>query len=148
MTHARPALNLLAALIALAATATASAADPLLEDRLARIERIMENQSASGLMLQQQQLQQELQELRGLVESQQFEIQKMQRQLRDQYLDIDSRLGAGKGPDSPPAGAPTLGHQPRRWPLGPRHPPSRRRERSMPAAKTSSHRWARKSRRR
>ncbi len=81
--------------------AAVDAADTLIEDRLARIERIMENQSASGLMLQQQQLQQELQELRGLVESQQFEIQKLQRTLRDQYMDIDARLGPGKDGTAP-----------------------------------------------
>jgi tol-pal system protein YbgF len=89
--------------------ANARAADPLMEDRVARIERIMENQSASGLALQLQQLQQEMQQLRGLVETQQFEIQKLQRQLRDQYLDIDSRLGAGKGTETPGTGSPIPG---------------------------------------
>ncbi|WP_295455328.1 tol-pal system protein YbgF [uncultured Thiodictyon sp.] len=84
----------------------ATATDPLIENRVARIERIIDNQSASGQQLQMQQLQQEMQELRGLVETQQFEIQKLQRQLRDQYLDIDSRLGTGKGLDAPAGAAP------------------------------------------
>ena len=101
----RPALLLATALLAGAAIpGGARAADALTEDRLARLERIMENQSASSITLQMQQLQQELQELRGLVETQQFELQKLQRQLRDQYLDIDSRLGTAKTPD-PSAGA-------------------------------------------
>jgi tol-pal system protein YbgF len=78
-----------------------------LEDRVARIERIMDNQSASGIMLQMQQIQQELQELRGLVETQQFALQKIQRQMRDQYLDIDSRLGTNKDAATPAAAEPT-----------------------------------------
>jgi tol-pal system protein YbgF len=105
MRYAPSALLLIAALGA----ATVDAADTFIEDRLARIERIMENQSASGLMLQQQQLQQELQELRGLVETQQFEIQKLQRTLRDQYLDIDARLGPGKDGTAPANAAATPG---------------------------------------
>jgi tol-pal system protein YbgF len=111
--HLRPALILFASLIIpLRAVDAATGADVFLEDRVARIERIMENQSASGLMLQQQQLQAEMQELRGLVETQQIEIQKLQRQLRDQYLDIDSRLGSGKGTDTPTTEAPTNGSTP------------------------------------
>jgi tol-pal system protein YbgF len=92
--------------------------DPLLEDRLARIERIMENQSASGLMLQMQQLQQEMQELRGLVETQQFEIQKLQRQQRDQYLDIDSRLSGGPGSGDQEGAAEAAGAAPPSQPGG------------------------------
>jgi len=106
MNHAHLRILALTALLGLSLLGTATAADALLEDRVARIERVMDNQSASGLMLQMQQLQQELQELRGLTETQQFEIQKLQRQLRDQYLDIDSRLGTGRGADTPAGGAP------------------------------------------
>lgn len=122
MKHTKPAPIVLAALLASAPFATSmgapgttntgtlslspSVTNTLLEDRVARLERIMENQSASTLMLQFQQFQQEMQELRGLVETQQLEIQKLQRQLRDQYLDIDSRLGTGKGTDAPANGMP------------------------------------------
>jgi len=104
---------LIAALAAVFSPA-AGAADPLLEGRVERLERMMEIQSASDLMLQMQQLQQEMQELRGLVETQQFELQKIQRQQRDQFLDIDSRLGGGE-PNAPalpgsgqPEGAETI----------------------------------------
>jgi tol-pal system protein YbgF len=85
----------------------------LLDDRIARIERILENQSASDLMLQMQQLQQEMQELRGLVETQQFQLQKLQRQQRDQFMDIDARMNGGE-PGAPDAGIgePTDGTQP------------------------------------
>lgn len=95
MTYARIHLILIAALV-LAPGLAAAQSGLMLEDRVARIERILENQAGSDLMLQMQQVQQEMQELRGLVENQQFEIQKLQRQQRDQYLDIDSRLGGGQ----------------------------------------------------
>jgi tol-pal system protein YbgF len=38
-----------------------------------------------------------MQELRGLVETQQFELQKLHRQQRDQFMDIDSRLNGDQG---------------------------------------------------
>lgn len=84
---------MLAAVLFIALLPASVPADPLLEGRLARIERILDNQAGSELLMQMQQLQMEMQELRGLVEMQQFEIQKLQRQQRDQFLDIDSRLG-------------------------------------------------------
>ena len=94
---------LAAALVAAAMPAT-TFANPALEARIARMERILENQAGSELLLQMQQLQMEMQELRGLVEMQQFEIQKLQRQQRYQFLDIDSRLGADRSdPLCPPA---------------------------------------------
>lgn len=95
MTHSRTAASILAALaLTLTSAGPLQAADPQLEGRVARIERILENQGGSDLMLRMQQLQQEMQELRGLVETQQFELQKIQRQQRDQFLDIDARLGS------------------------------------------------------
>jgi tol-pal system protein YbgF len=107
-------------LVALASSG-ASAADPLapavggalsVEDRVARIERVLENQGGSDVMLRMQQLQQEMQELRGLVETQQFELQKLQRQQRDQFLDLDSRLGAEPGSGEPGAPVGTSGAAP------------------------------------
>jgi tol-pal system protein YbgF len=53
---------------------TAWAADAPLEARVARLEKFVGNQSAASLMLQLQRLQQEVQELRGLVELQQYKI--------------------------------------------------------------------------
>lgn len=50
---------------------------------------------ASGqweLYSQMQQLQEEVQSLRGMVEQQTYEIEQLKKQLRDRYLDIDSRL--------------------------------------------------------
>ncbi|MGE5153128.1 MAG: tol-pal system protein YbgF [Bdellovibrio bacteriovorus] len=99
MTDPRPMAILLAALTG-ALSGPTIAADPQLEGRLSRLERILENQSGSDLMLRMQQLQQEMQELRGLVETQQFELQKLQRQQRDQFLDIDARMGGAQPGES------------------------------------------------
>ncbi|WP_373510562.1 tol-pal system protein YbgF [Thiocapsa sp.] len=99
----RPIVLFFAAALVAAAIPATTFADPALEARLARMERILENQAGSDLLLQMQQLQMEMQELRGLVEMQQFEIQKLQRQQRDQFLDIDSRLGADRGDPLGPA---------------------------------------------
>ncbi|RKT45210.1 tol-pal system protein YbgF [Thiocapsa rosea] len=93
----RPIVLIVAAALVAAALPATSIANPALEARLARMERILENQAGSELLLQMQQFQMEMQELRGLVEMQQFEIQKLQRQQRDQFLDIDSRLGSDRG---------------------------------------------------
>jgi tol-pal system protein YbgF len=64
------------------------------------------------LLLQVQRLQTEMQELRGMVEQQGFEIGKLQRQQRDQFLDLDSRLNSARPAESsaPAGGAapPTL----------------------------------------
>ena len=115
MTYPRRHPLSLAILLAVASHG-ATAADPLapavggalpIEDRVARIERVLENQGGSDIMLRMQQLQQEMQELRGLVETHQFELQKLQRQQRDQFLDLDSRLGAEPGAGEPdPLAAP------------------------------------------
>lgn len=48
---------------------------------------------ASRYILELQQMREELRELRGLVESQAQEIENLKRRQRDQYLDLDSRLG-------------------------------------------------------
>ena len=84
------------------------AADPELEGRIGRLERILENQSGSELLLQMQRLQSEMQELRGLVEQQRFDIERLQRQQRDQFLDLDARL-AGTGRSAQPEDAESAG---------------------------------------
>jgi tol-pal system protein YbgF len=60
--------------LATIASVTASAADPALEARVERIEKSLGNQSAAGLLIQVQRLQQEVQDLRGQVEMQQYRI--------------------------------------------------------------------------
>ncbi len=48
--------------------------------------------SDTQLVYQLQQLQDEIRELRGLVEQQAFELENLKRRQRDQYLDLDQRL--------------------------------------------------------
>jgi tol-pal system protein YbgF len=52
---------------------------------------------ASRMILELQQMREEVRELRGLVEAQAQEIENLRRRQRDQYLDLDSRIGAGGG---------------------------------------------------
>ena len=107
-----PILPFIACALLAALQSTVLAADSELEGRVGRLERILENQSGSDMLLQLQRLQMEMQELRGMLETQRFDIDKLQRQQRDQYLDIDSRLGsarsASQGGQS--GGAPVNGH--------------------------------------
>ena len=65
------------------------------------------------MFFQLQQLQQEVQQLRGLVEEQSYELRRLKQQRLDDYLDLDRRLSslvasgaapaAGKSASSPPA---------------------------------------------
>lgn len=93
----------LSAAFLLLISSTPLLADPDLAGRVGRIERILENQTGSELLLQMQRLQTEMQELRGMVEQQRFDIDKLQRQQRDQFIDLDSRLNGARGPVAPSA---------------------------------------------
>ena len=82
----------------------------------ARTQNQSQNQDASDkpLFYQIQILQQELRELRGLVEEQTYVIQKLQQDQRRQYVDLDRRVAA-LSPDRPapgPAPLPAKGTQP------------------------------------
>jgi len=79
-----------------------AAADPVLEGRVERLERILRTQSLSDLVLQIQRLEQEVQTLRGQIELQQHELNTLKTQQREQYLDLDGRL---RGGDDWPGGA-------------------------------------------
>jgi tol-pal system protein YbgF len=94
-------LLLLAALVTLVYAAGASADS--LEQRVARLERVLQNQSLSGIVLQLERLQRELQMLRGQVEEQQYAMELMKKRQRDLYLDIDQRLGQLQLPSVPPS---------------------------------------------
>jgi tol-pal system protein YbgF len=63
-----------------------------MEQRLQRIERILQNQSLTDLVLQVQQLRKEVQQLRGDLEEQKYNMDAMRKRQRDLYLDIDQRL--------------------------------------------------------
>ena len=82
------------------------AADPALEARLSRIERMLNERSLSDLVLQVQQLQQEVQDLRGQVETQQYV-------LRQKGILGSSSLGSEtSGPSRFDAGAAGDGRSP------------------------------------
>ncbi len=57
------------------------------------------------LVMQMQQMREEIRELRGMVESQQREIENLQRRQRDQYLDLDRRLSGVDAPAQRPSPA-------------------------------------------
>jgi len=81
---------------ALAATDPAVPAQPLtlreLDQRLSRIERVMDNKVLLDLLQRVESLQAEIRELRGEIESQGFEQQSLKKRQRDLYLDTDRRL--------------------------------------------------------
>ncbi|MEM7207019.1 MAG: tol-pal system protein YbgF [Pseudomonadota bacterium] len=63
-----------------------------LDQRIGKIERILENQVMLELLQRVESLQQELRELRGEIETQGFEVEAMRKRQRDLYLDTDRRL--------------------------------------------------------
>ncbi|WP_462320380.1 tol-pal system protein YbgF [Halochromatium sp.] len=69
---AAPAGLLLGLVIGCIPTTSVLAADPAVDARLSRLERMLNERSLSDLVLQIQQLQQEVQDLRGQVETQQY----------------------------------------------------------------------------
>ncbi len=63
-----------------------------LEQRVERMERLLDSQSLVEMMLQMEQIQNELRQLRGEVEAQRHTVDGMTNRQRDLYLDIDRRL--------------------------------------------------------
>ena len=79
-----------------------------LSQRVDQLERILRNQNLSDIVLQLQQMQQEMQQLRGEVEMQKHAIDALKRRQRDLYLDLDGRLsqpGDGVVQPQPPTAA-------------------------------------------
>lgn len=81
------------------------------EQRLERIERILQNQSMSEILLQLQQLQQDVRQLRGDLEMQRHSLDTMGKRQRELYLDLDRRLSDRTSPVPVPAG-PAVGEAP------------------------------------
>lgn len=86
-----------------------------LAERVEQLERQVQgggdSSNLSELMLRNQELTQEVQNLRGLVEEQAFEIENLKKRQRDQYVDLDSRLQRIEGggmtvPARPPVNTP------------------------------------------
>ncbi len=81
--------------------------DPLtLEQRLGRLERILKNQSLADIIMQLQQLQQEIQQMRGEMELQKHAMDALNKRQRDLYLDIDQRLSRMQTLPASPASQP------------------------------------------
>lgn len=99
------------AAVALVATAAVFAqARPSLADRVARLEQQQAQAQASNqnveLLNRITDLQTENQSLRALLEKQQFELEQLKQRNRQQYLDLDGRLGRiESGVFAPPADA-------------------------------------------
>jgi tol-pal system protein YbgF len=80
-----------------------------LDTRLERVERVVNNDSLIQLAAQVEQLQLELREIRGEVETLRFDTESAAARQRDQYLDIDRRLQAlASGTGAAYSSAPTL----------------------------------------
>ncbi|MBT2971859.1 MAG: tol-pal system protein YbgF [Candidatus Thiodiazotropha sp. (ex Ctena orbiculata)] len=100
---------LLGTLMGICASAPAFAANGMtMEQRLQRIERILQNQSLADLVLQVQQLRQEVQQLRGDLEVQKHNMDAMGRRQRDLYLDIDQRLSRFQPGTAPVPNTPAM----------------------------------------
>lgn len=88
--HTARTMVLLAA--ALGAAAAHAAREPSLETRVERLEGMLQSQGLVDLLAQMQQLQRDLQQLRGEVEVQGHKLEQLQQRQRDLYVDIDRRL--------------------------------------------------------
>ena len=114
MSLMRSALGL-AVCVALTGCATSPEQDPVvqrmteLDSRLLRIERVLANQSLLELSQRIEASQNEVRTLRGQLEELQHSVNRSQDQMREQYADVDRRVGAlesggGSGLSSPAAG--------------------------------------------
>ncbi len=72
---------------------TAVAPAPSLEERLGRIERLVDNQALVDMLVRLNSLQSDSQVLRGEMDALAHELNNMKQRQRDLYLDIDRRLG-------------------------------------------------------
>lgn len=83
---------LLTGLLAVPAPAAAAASRAELEERLLRVERIVDSQALAEIAGQLATLESEMRTLRGGLEELQFALDGARQQQRDQYLDLDRRL--------------------------------------------------------
>lgn len=86
------AIRLLALTGALLLPCMAAAADSTQEERIARLERLAESQGLTEIIVRLDELQQELQRLRGKLEVQTHELQQLKESQRNANQDFDQRL--------------------------------------------------------
>lgn len=112
--HGAVRTGLLAVVLGAVVAPGAAAQDNLtLSERVERLERQVGSGgggSVADLLIRMRRLEQEVRELRGLVEEQSHEIDSLNARQRDQYLDLDRRLqslsGGQPGPRQAPEQAP------------------------------------------
>lgn len=75
-----------------AGAAAAAPAAPSLEERLVRIERLVDNQALVDMLMRLDTLQTDSQSLRGEIETLVHDLEGLKQRQRDLYLDIDRRL--------------------------------------------------------
>lgn len=85
-----------------------------LEERVQRLEKLMDSQGLVDMFLQMQSLQEEVRQLRGEVEQQTYAIDNLKQRQRDLYLDIDRRMrklegGGSASQSAPPSASSTPG---------------------------------------
>jgi tol-pal system protein YbgF len=91
-------------LVLLAVSGTGMAAS--VNERLDTIERKLDARGLIDMLNRIEQLQQDIQQLRGEIEMQAHTLDQMKRQQREQYLDIDRRLQQLESAQAPGAAAP------------------------------------------
>ncbi len=98
-----------ALLLSITPDASAQSGRLSLSERIAKLESQGQGQSGGtmvDLLNRVNQLQSEVQSLRGVVESQAFEIEELKKRSRDQYVDLDSRMTRLEGGAAARAAAP------------------------------------------
>ncbi len=83
---------LLAVVVLAVAVTPAAALDRETKERLNNIERKLDSRGLVDMLNRLEQLQQDVQQLRGEIEVQTHRLEDMQRRQREQYMDIDRRL--------------------------------------------------------
>ena len=73
-------------------TVTGQGSGSSLEERVTKLERVLDGQALADLLTRIQRLQQDVQKLRGDLEVQDNDINGIKQRQRDLYLDIDRRL--------------------------------------------------------
>jgi len=82
------------------------------EERVKRLERILDNQGLVDMLVRIENMQSELQILRGEIELHSHELEQIKQRQRDLYVDIDRRLLSMERGGSTPAAAPQTSSQP------------------------------------
>jgi tol-pal system protein YbgF len=107
VSKARKSAVALALLLSAGAASAATGGD--INTRVERLERLLDSQSLVDMVTRLEQLQREVQSLRGQVEEQNHIIEGLKRRQRELYLDVDRRLSQmereGPAPGSVPANA-------------------------------------------